>query len=87
MNVLLYIVANVVVTFLSVLQLAMLARAILSMFMLDGPIVVLLDRLTEPFILPVRLLFKKLNWFQGSPFDFSGLATMMIISVIMLFLL
>ena len=86
MNVLLYIVANLVVTVLSVIQLAMFARAILSMFMLDGKIVVVLEMITEPFILPVRLLFKKLNLFQGSPFDFSGLTTMVLISIILFFL-
>lgn len=87
MNILLYIVSNVVVTFLSVLELAILLRAILSMFMADGLIVVMLEAFTEPFILPVRLLFKKLNLFQNSPIDFSGLVVMILISVITLFLL
>ena len=86
MDVLIYIFANVVLTFLSLLQLAMLARAILSMFMADGGIVTVLNMLTEPFILPVRLLFKKLNLFQGSPFDFSGMTTMIIISLVILLL-
>ena len=87
LNVLLYIVSNVVVTILSLLQLAMLARAILSMFMLDGPIVAVLDMVTEPFIIPIRRLYKRFNLFQNSPFDFSGLTAMILISVITLFLL
>lgn len=86
MNILLYIVANVVVTFLSVVQFAMLLRAILSLFMADGIIVAVLNAFTEPFILPIRLLFKKLNLFQGSPLDFSGLVAMILISVITLLL-
>ena len=86
MNVLLYIFANVVITLLSLLHLAMLARAILSMFMLEGGILTVLEMVTEPFILPVRLLFKKLNILQGTPFDFSGLTVMILISVIMVFL-
>ena len=87
MDILLYIFAKVVVTLLSLLQLALLARAILSMFMADGNLVAVINMITEPFILPVRMLFKKLNLFQGSPFDFSGMTTMIIISIIMLFLL
>jgi ABC-type Na+ efflux pump permease subunit len=55
--------------------------------MADGLIVVMLEAFTEPFILPVRLLFKKLNLFQNSPIDFSGLVVMILISVITLFLL
>ena len=87
MNILLYIVANVVIIFLSVLELAMLLRAILSMFMVDGIIIAVLIAFTEPFILPIRLLFKKLNLFQGSPLDFSGLVAMVLISVITIVLI
>ena len=86
MNILLYIVAGIAVTFLSVLELALLLRAILSWFMVDGLLVAAITAFTEPFILPVRLLFKKLNLFQNSPIDFSGLVTMMIVSVIALLL-
>ena len=86
MNILLYIIANIVVTFLSALELALLLRAILSWFMVDGVIVAVLTAFTEPFILPIRLLFKKLNLFQGSPFDFSGLVAMVLISLITLLL-
>ena len=83
MNVLLYIVANVVITLLSIIQLAMLARASLSILMIDGKIVVVVDMLTEPFIMPIRRLFQKFNILQGTVFDFSGLVTMVLISVIM----
>ena len=86
MNILVYVVASVVVTFLSVLELAMLLRAILSLFMADGIFVVMLEAFTEPFILPIRLLFKKLNLFQNSPIDFSYFAAMVLLSIITLFL-
>ena len=83
MNVLLYILANVVITLLSIVQLAMLARALLSIFMIDGPLAVVVDMLTEPFISPVRRMFKRLNIFQNTVLDFSGLVTMVLISLVM----
>lgn len=82
MSVLFFILANVAITLLSIVELAMLLRAIFSIFMLEGGISSIVDMITEPFILPIRLLFKKLNIFQGSPFDFSGLFTMVIISIL-----
>ena len=56
------------------LEYAMLARAILSWFLdEESRILGFLMILTEPIILPFRLLFRKLNWFQEMPLDMSFL--------------
>ena len=75
------------VVFLTVIQLAMLVRAILSWFPMDGNrFTDFLFAITEPFIYPVRMLFDKLNWFTGLPIDVSFLATYLIISVLLFIL-
>ena len=82
-----YVIKTVVVLFLSVVQLAMLARAVLSWFpMQQNRIVDLLYSVTEPFISPVRLLFYKMNWFQNLPIDLSFLASYMLISAVLMML-
>ncbi|MBQ8141428.1 MAG: YggT family protein [Clostridia bacterium] len=81
------IIKNVIVVLLSAVQLAMLVRAVLSWFVMDeNKIVNFLYAVTEPFIVPVRLLFEKLNWFQNSPIDFSFMITYLIISIIIIIL-
>ena len=82
-----YVIKTVVVLFLSVVQLAMLARAVLSWFpMQQNRIVDLLYSVTEPFISPVRLLFYKMNWFQNLPIDLSFLVSYMLISAVLMML-
>lgn len=64
------VIANVVRIVLSVLQLAMLLRAILSWLPLEpNGFTNFLFGLTEPLIYPVRALFRRLNWFQDLPID------------------
>lgn len=83
MNYALHIVATVVVSLLSVIQLAMLIRAILSWFpMDDNRFTDFLYGLTEPIIYPVRALFVRMNWFQQLPLDMSFMVTFLLLSVI-----
>ena len=54
----------------SALLIAMTARAILSWFPIgDNKLTGFLYVLTEPIIIPIRLLFKKMNWFADFPLD------------------
>ena len=81
------IIKSVVVLFLLVIQSAMMVRAILSWFIMDGgKFMNFLYAITEPFIHPVRLLLQKLNILQNTPIDFSFLITYLIISLITIFL-
>lgn len=63
-------------------QLAMLARAILSWFPVENRIVDFLYTVTEPFIYPVRILFERMNWFQNLPIDISFMVSYLLISLI-----
>ena len=82
-----YVIRHVVVLLLSVIQLAMLARAVLSWFpMQRNKYTDLLDTVTEPFISPIRLLFYKMNWFQRLPIDVSFLVSYMLISAVIMML-
>lgn len=81
------LIKNVVIIFLTAVQFAMLARAILSWFPLDGnKITDFLYGVTEPFIYPVRLLFQKMNWFTGLPIDISFLVSYFIITIVLIIL-
>ncbi|MBQ7357683.1 MAG: YggT family protein [Clostridia bacterium] len=66
-----YVLVVFVLRFLDVLSLAMLLRAILGWFFVDGEgkLMRFLYTLTEPVVLPFRKLFHKLNWFQDMPID------------------
>ena len=78
------LIKNIALALLSVLNFAMLGRAILSWIdpMGDGPLASFLYAITEPIILPFRKLFEKLNWFVGSPLDMAFFFAM--ISIIIL---
>lgn len=81
-------IAAFVSALLFVVQTAMFLRAILSWFIPDenNRIVQFLTVITEPFIIPVRVLLQKLNLFQNTPLDVSFFITYLIIWVITLFL-
>ena len=81
------IVKNIVLALLSVLDFAMLGRAIVSWIdpMGDGPLASFLYAITEPIILPFRKLFEKMNWFVGVPIDmafFFALITIMVLQTL-----
>lgn len=80
------IIKNIVILLLTVVQLAMLARAILSWFPIDNGFVNFLHAITEPFVLPIRLLFEKMNWFSGLPIDISFFVSYLLISLLLIFL-
>lgn len=80
------IIKNIVIILLTVVQFAMLIRAILSWFPIDNKFVDFLHAITEPFIIPVRMLFEKMNWFTGLPIDLSFFFTYILISIILIFL-
>jgi uncharacterized protein YggT (Ycf19 family) len=78
---------NTVVLILSVFQLAMLIRAIMSWFPGDSnKFEIFLYAITEPLILPVRKLFERLNWFQELPIDVSFFVTYLLLSIVLVLL-
>jgi uncharacterized protein YggT (Ycf19 family) len=79
-------IKSIVILLLTVVQFAMLARAILSWFPIDNGFVNFLHAITEPFVLPIRLLFERLNWFTGLPIDISFFVSYLLISALLIFL-
>ena len=79
-----YIIETAVLIFLSALEIAFLLRAILSWFMTeeDSKIALFLVAVTEPVIIPVRLLFEKFGWGEGIPIDLPFIVTYLIISLL-----
>lgn len=69
---------------LSVLEICMLLRAILSWLPIkeDNPILLFVHMVTEPIVIPVRALFEKMGWFQNSPIDISFLVAYLLLSVV-----
>lgn len=83
MEIFLVILRNTVRVFLAAIELAMFLRAILSWFFVeDSRLGDFLYAVTEPAILPVRLLFEKLGWFQNMPIDISFFVTFLLLSVV-----
>ena len=73
-----------VIIFIDVILVAMLVRAVLSWFTMgDGSswLSHFLFVVTEPFILPIRVLFARLGWFQGLPLDMSFFITTMLLTL------
>lgn len=81
---LLYVVKGLFGFLLSVLELFLLARALLSWlpFEEDHPLVVFIDVVTEPFIAPVRMLLERFNLFQGFPIDMAHFITLFLVSIV-----
>ena len=83
----LMLLQNTVVLILTLLQLAMLVRAIMSWFPGDSnKFEDFLYAITEPLILPIRKLFERFNWFQGLPIDVSFFVTYLLLSIVLVFL-
>lgn len=84
MDTVLYIFQQLIIILIDVLHIAMFVRAILSWFdpMQEGKLTAFLHTLTEPVILPIRMLCEKRHWFEGVPLDIPFLLTWLLLSVI-----
>ena len=81
------VLARTVLTLLSVLQFALLLRAIFSWFASeDNRFLTFLLFVTEPVVQPFRNLFWKLNWFQTMPLDMSFLAAVLFLWLLQIIL-
>lgn len=80
----LYVVSTTVRIIIIVLELLMMARAIVSWLPIDedNPIVNFLYAVTEPVIIPVRSVIDYFGWFQGMPIDMSFFITFILLSIL-----
>ena len=81
MDILLEILRGTVSLVIVVLESAMFVRAIMSWFPFgEGKFSDFLYALTEPLILPVRLLFNKMGWGTDLPIDIPFFITFLLLS-------
>ena len=69
---------------LTVLEICMLIRAVLSWFPIseDNPFLIFVHMVTEPIVMPFRALFEKMGWFQNMPIDLSFFAAYMALMLV-----
>ena len=84
----LYVLAQTVKLGLGAVSVAMLARALLSWIYMDGEntLTLFLAAVTEPFILPVRILLSRFRFVSESPIDISFVVTSLLIGFLVVFL-
>ncbi len=83
-----YVVSSVASMLIGILLTLMFIRAIFSWFPMDedSPFFNFLYGVTEPFIMPVRLILERFELFRSMPLDMSFLITAMILSILRAFL-
>lgn len=88
MKLFLVLTVNFVDLFLTVLLFAMLARALMSFFMMgeESKLSLVLYYFTEPFVLPVRKVFERFGLFQGTPMDVSFFFSTLLIGMVQVIL-
>ncbi len=88
MEIAISLVCNTAIALISVLELAMMVRAILSWFdpTGEGSVSAFLYAVTEPIIFPIRRLCEKMHWFEGLPLDIPFLLTYLVLIVLQVFL-
>ena len=74
--------------FLTILQFLMMLRAIMSWLPMDedSKFANFIYMVTEPVIVPVRMLLDRLEWTHELPIDISFLAAFMLLSIIQMLL-
>ena len=83
MQLTLYVLAQTVGLLLEVLSIAMFLRAVLSWFAPEGNFLLgLLTVITEPIVVPVRMLLLRFRLFQEMPIDISFLVAFILLSVV-----
>lgn len=88
MEVTVLLLRNIILVLLDVLQLAFLLRAIMSWFDRGEPGMIssFLIFVTEPIIMPIRVLFERRKLFQDSMLDVPFFIAFMILTLVQTFL-
>ena len=83
MDQLFFIVSQTVYHFLSALTWLLLARVLMGFFIdEESPLYIFCCVVTEPVVSPVRGLLSRIPALEGSPIDFSFMATCFIIMIV-----
>lgn len=82
-----YILAWTVSLFIGFIQLMMFIRVLLNILPMDeGPFHYFSFAVTEPFVIPVRIVFDKFGWQGSLPIDIPFFVTYLLLSLISIFL-
>ena len=86
--VVLYYLGRIVLYALSLFQTVLIVRAICSWIppVRRSRFFWVLDKITEPFLRPIRKILFKISWLRGIPIDFSSLILFIIIDLAMVML-
>ena len=84
MNNFVYFFTTLVSVFLSILHLLMLVRAVMSWFPTDddSPIFGFVFSLTEPIVIPVRIILDRSETVRSMPIDISFFIAFMLLSIV-----
>lgn len=84
MDVVVLFIKYTLFAFANLMQIALLARAILSLldFEMQWGISVFLYGITEFVLRPVRLLCQRMHWFEGTMLDVPFLITVLLLAVL-----
>lgn len=88
MEIAISLICNTAIALISVLELAMMVRAVFSWFdpSGEGAVSSFLYAVTEPIIFPIRWVCEKMHWFEGVPLDIPFLLTYLVLIVVQVFL-
>lgn len=87
MDLFVYLIQWTALALLDVLEIAFLLRAVLSWIpMEENAFSEIMYRITEPFVMPFRALFHKLNLFQTLPIDMSFLFAVIVLAILRTFI-
>ena len=81
MEVFIYVLVSTLSLLIDVLLLVLTITAILSWFPAspDNKFQQVMFFITDPIVMPMRVLFARMGWFQGIPFDLSFMATCLVL--------
>lgn len=83
MDLLMTLVKGTVAALITVLDVCMLLRAILSWILAeDNAFLGFVTMVTEPIIIPFRALFDRFGWFQNSPLDVPFFAAFLVLQIL-----
>ena len=81
-----YVFQALIIGLIDVLLFAMFVRAILSWFdpMQEWRLSGFLTAITEPVIMPIRILCDKMHWFEGMPVDIPFILSWLLLTFVQL---
>ena len=84
MDIFVTVIMSAATALVSILQLCMLLRALLPLFMMrdDHPVLLFCAMVTEPIVAPVRALFDYMGWFTDLPIDVSFFVAYLLLNVV-----